>query len=110
MIPEIRKKFNTEFSQAVYEKMLDDLDSQFGYKIDFRIAETPIFLPKSFRQEVINAAETILSFVRSDEYLAISHKAIPQGMKVWGETTHPELMAFDFAICKDENGNLIPQL
>ena len=45
MIKSLREKYNAEFKQEEYEAFLKDIDSYFDRKVDFKIAETPIFLP-----------------------------------------------------------------
>ncbi len=110
MIKQFRKKYNSEFSDERYRKFLNELDSAHNTKIDFRIAETPIFLPKSFKNEIIKASDVILNYIFSDEYLKISLNAIPENMNVPGDPGYPDMLALDFAICKDSDGNLIPQL
>ncbi|HEY3250475.1 MAG TPA: hypothetical protein VGK25_05100 [Ignavibacteria bacterium] len=110
MIPEIRKKFNAEWSEEKYKAFLDDLNSAFGFPIDFRIAETPIFISKEFKEEILNAVKIITDYLWSDEYKRISLTAIPKGMEVPNDPGYPAMLALDFAICRDSNGEFIPQL
>ncbi len=110
MISDLREKYNSEFSEEKYKSLVKDLDSEFNQKIDFRIAETPIFLPKELLKEILNAAEDIVSQLQSVEFKEYSKSALPGGLEVPNEDDHPSLLAIDFAICKDEKGNLIPQL
>lgn len=110
MIPDLRKKYNSEFSEERYKNFLSDLDSTFGYHIGFRIAETPIFLPSSFKNELIKAGNEIVDFIQSQGYLKKSVRAIPENLFVKNEDSHPQVLAVDFAVCKDESGNLFPQL
>lgn len=110
MISELREKFNSEFSTEKYIDFIKDLDSAFNQKIDFRIAETPIFLPKELLNEIINASDEILTALQSKEFREYSKNALPKQLAVPNEDDHPALLAIDFAICKDKNGNLIPQL
>ena len=104
------KKYNFEFSEEKYNKFLKDLDSVHGLHIDFRIGESPVFLPKSFKDELIKASEEIIDYIWTDEYQKISLNAIPKGMNVLGDPGFPHMLALDYAICKDAAGNLIPQL
>jgi hypothetical protein len=46
MIPEIRAKYNQSFSQETYQAFLNDLHTQFNHVPGFRIAETPVFIPR----------------------------------------------------------------
>lgn len=110
MIPELRKAFNSEFTDRKYKAFLNDLDSQFGYHIDFRIAETPIFLPGSLVNELIAAGDIILKYIRSKDFVSHSKNAIPTGLDVPNEDEHTKVIAIDFAICLDEKGNPFPQL
>ncbi|HQY51315.1 MAG TPA: hypothetical protein PLD63_03005 [Ignavibacteria bacterium] len=110
MIKSYREKYNSEFSNENYKSMVEELDSAFGTKIDFKIAETPIFLPDEFRDELIKASDEIVRMLQSDEFKEYSKKALPDNVAVPNEDEHPSLLAIDFAVCKDENGKLIPQL
>jgi len=110
LIPEVRKKFNAGWSEEKYKKLLHDLNNYFGFEIDFRIAETPIFISKEFKDEILKAVEAITSFLWSDEYVRASISAIPEGMEVPNDPGYPAMLAIDFAICRDGNGKFIPQL
>ncbi len=110
MIKAYREKFNTSFDQKKYEAMVSDLNSAFHSKIDFKIAETPIFLTDEFRDELIKASDEIVSILQTDAFREYSKKALPDNLAVPNEDEHPSLLAIDFALCKDENGKMIPQL
>ncbi len=86
------------------------MDSEFNYHIDFRIAETPIFLPKYLMNEIMNASDEITKALESKEFKEYSKGGLPKQLEVPNEDEHTSLLAVDFAICKDENGNFIPQL
>lgn len=110
MIPKLRDKFNSEFTEERYNAFTKDLDDANNYHIDFRIAETPIFLPEDLMKELRSASEEIIDALQSDAFKEYSVKACPEGLKVPNEDEHTSLIAIDFAVCKDDNGNLIPQL
>jgi hypothetical protein len=110
MIPEIRKKFNAEWSEEKYKSLLHDLNTEFDFYIDFRIAESPIFIPKDLKEKILDAVEVITSYLWSDDYKKLSLDAIPKGLEVPGDPGYSALLALDFAICKDSAGNFIPQL
>ena len=82
MIKEIRNKYNSEITDEIYNSFVKSLNYEAGYKIEFRIAETPIFLPKSFKYEVLKASENILSYLHSESFKITSQNAIPAGMAV----------------------------
>jgi hypothetical protein len=110
MVPEIRKKYNEEFTQEKYEAFVKDLNDYLGIPIEFRVAETPIFIGREFKDEILKAADMITSYLMSDEYMKLSMDAIPKGMEVPNDPGYPAMLAIDFAICKDENGKPIPKL
>lgn len=110
MIPELREKFNSGFTEKKYTSLIKDLDSEFNTKIDFRIAETPIFLPKELLNEILAGANDLVTALQTKEFKEYSKKALPDGLAVPNEDEHPALLAIDFAICKDDEGNFIPQL
>ncbi|HEX2787284.1 MAG TPA: hypothetical protein VHP32_05200 [Ignavibacteria bacterium] len=110
MIPELRKKYNAEFTYEKYKKFLEALDKEFDTEIEFRISETPVFITPKFKNELIKAADDILNFLQSDKFKEISKKAIPPGLEVPNESAHTDVLAIDFAVGLDKNGNYIPQL
>lgn len=110
MVPEIRKKYNAEFTPEKYDAFLKDINTAYSFPVEFRIAETPIFIGKEFKNEILNAVDVITSYLMSDEYQKISMNAIPKGMEVPNDPGYPAMMAIDFAICKDDAGKFIPKL
>src|SRR5690349_9763131 len=110
MIPELRQQYNKNFTEEKYKAYIDGLNSVFGGHLDFRIAETPVFVPKWFTQKILDACEAILDVITKPEYLKESDRSIPPHLKVPGENSHPEFIAFDFGICTNEKGQLEPRL
>ena len=110
MVPAIRKKFNSEFSQIVYESFLRDLHSKHPGAIEFRIAETPVFVPLDFGTKVIDACEHIVDMILQPGFKELTDRAIPKGENVPGENDHSHFIAFDFGICENAKGELEPQL
>lgn len=110
MVPAIRKKFNSEFSQIVYESFLKDLHSKHPGAIEFRIAETPVFVPLDFGTKVIDACEHIVDMILQPGFKELTDRAIPMGENVPGENDHSHFIAFDFGICENAKGELEPQL
>ena len=110
MIPELRKKFNSQFSHSVYEKYIAELNSILIYPVDFRVSETPLFLSHELSLELQAACDDILRQLRTDEFKEYSKFAAPEQMRLPNEDEHPQLLQIDFAICKDDSGNYFPQL
>ncbi|MCW3073745.1 MAG: hypothetical protein JWP69_814 [Flaviaesturariibacter sp.] len=110
MIPELRKKYNAEFTQEKYEAFTNAFESIYPSQLDFRVAETPLFVPKVFTQQMLDACESIIDVITKPEYVAQSKTAIPAHLEVPAEDAHPHFIAFDFGICRNEAGEIEPQL
>jgi hypothetical protein len=110
LIKRLREKYNSEFSEERYMIFLKDIDSAFGQKVEFRIAETPVFLPSIVKEALLEAAGEVLSYLQSDNFKKTSSDAIPAGLEVPGMDSHSAVLALDFALCKNENGDVLPQL
>lgn len=110
MIPELREEFNKNFTEKKYKEFLKDLNSKHPGDIVFRVAETPIFVPKDFTNKMIGACETIVDFIKDPGFKKLTDRAIPAGENVPGENDHSHFIAFDFGICENEKGELEPQL
>lgn len=100
MIPEIRKKFNNDFSEKVYHNFLDDLNSVLKYPTDFRVCETPLFLSHELTTDLIKACDDVLSQIQSIDFVKKSEAAIPENLKVPNDFEHPPFLQLDFAITK----------
>jgi hypothetical protein len=110
MIPEIRDQFNNNFSERKYQDFLADLDSKHPGEIDFRVAETPVFVSKSFAKKMMDACEVIVDIITEPGFKKLTENAIPEGEKVPDENDHTDFIAFDFGVCENEDGDLEPQL
>ena len=101
MIPEIRKKFNADFSEKIYQEFLDDLNSVLKYPTDFRVCETPLFLSRELTSELVKACDDVIAQLQKEEFLKKSEAAIPQHLKVPNDFEHPPFFQIDFAITKN---------
>lgn len=109
MIPKYREQFNQEFSQEKYQHFKEVLKQKSGLEPAFRISESPIFLTKEFEGKLIDACESIIDQIKalSSETL---EKAIPENCKVPNDTKQPHFLTIDFGICKNDKGEIEPQL
>lgn len=110
MVPEIRRAYNAAFTQERYLGMLRDLEAEVGFPIDFRVSETPLFLTEAVTGELRRAAWEILDTVSSEGYLRQAERAVPPGLAVPGEDSHPVFFQVDFALALDESGAVVPRL
>jgi hypothetical protein len=110
MIPELRSAFNQAFTQQKYQDFLKDLDSKHPGAIEFRVAETPVFVPKQFTQQLIDACESIVDVITDPSFKKMTDRSIPTTDLVQGENNHTHMIAFDFGVCINDEGKLEPQL
>jgi hypothetical protein len=110
MIPHLRKIFNESFTGEKYQVFLNDLNAKHPGAIEFRVAETPVFVPDDFRDKMISACESIVDIVTAPDFKNESDTAIPAADFVLGNETHPHFIAFDFGVCINEKKELEPQL
>jgi hypothetical protein len=110
MIPAIRKAYNESFTKEKYEAFLLELNAAHPGQLDFRVAETPIFVPKDFTDKILDACESIVDIIADPQFKERSKNAIPENLRVPRENEHTHFIAFDFGICINEAGEYEPQL
>ena len=110
MIDSARKAYNRSFSEEKYQAFLNHLNAAFNYKIPFRVAESPVFIDKTFAQKINEASNEIIDFLVRPDFKELTEGAIPKSLYVPNETDHTLFLALDYAVVKSESGDLIPQL
>ncbi len=110
MIPHLRKLFNESFTEEKYKSFLNDLDKKHPGAIEFRVAETPVFVPQDFKEKMISACESIVDIILAPGFAEASAKAIPSNDFIPGKELHPQFIAFDFGVCLGNDNTLEPQL
>jgi hypothetical protein len=109
MISIYREYFNQNFSTAKYTEFLALLTRNYP-SLSAKLSETPVFIPPDLREQLIAAGEEIIKFICQPDFKMLTADAIPEEWYVPNENDHPHFMAFDFGICKDEDGRLVPRL
>lgn len=110
MVPELRERFNQEFTTERYDSFVEDLQNSFERSLGFRVCETPLFLPDRVCRKLADAAEAIGRQITDPEFQAPLDRAIPLGMRVPNENPHTDFLQIDFALTQDESGEVVPQL
>jgi hypothetical protein len=111
LIPELRERFNQEFSPDRYVSLLDLLERRCGARVGFRVAETPIFAPLTLLEAMATAgADLARVLINSPAYLAAARQAIPPEYRVAGEMAHPNFLTADFGLVRTTSGDLVPKL
>jgi hypothetical protein len=105
-----RKLFNDAFSTSTYQAYLDDIDNAFPGALDFRSAESPVFVPAYFTDAMLQTCEEIIDVITDPRFKEMTERSIPTALRVPGENQHTHFIAFDFGICEGDNGLHKPQL
>jgi hypothetical protein len=106
----IRTSFNKNFTHEKYVRLLKKLDDATAHKVEFRVAETPIFLTDDFKNKLISAGNDIIKTILQPDFKRLTERAIPEKWNVANENDHPHFIALDFGVCKDEQDNIVPKL
>ena len=110
MIPELRRAFNESFDERRYRRFLERLDHRCRTKIPFRIAETPLFVPRDLQRQCEEAAVALALQVHRPEYLRASDATLEPRYTVANQDERSTFLTVDFAMAVDESGGIAPRL
>ena len=108
MQKELREAFNSQFTEEKYQAYLQQIEGLHPGALEFRNAETPIYVPKDFKQKMLNACEEIIDVIVQPDFKQLTDRATPKNIFVPNESAHADFVVFDFGICEDEKGGLDP--
>lgn len=109
MISAVRQTYNQQFSEEKYRRFIDDLNRLYHREITFRVAETPVFIPRDFEAMLRKASGEIVDFLVHPDFKSLTEKAIPDNLRVPNETDHTHFLALDFGVV-DVAGKAEPRL
>ncbi len=110
MVTSLRQSFNENFTTEQFNAFLRALDAPYPGAIEFRIAETPVFIPKTFSRKITEACDYIVDLLIDPGFAKLTERSIPKDEYVPNENDHAHMIAFDFGICINEQNELEPQL
>jgi len=105
-----RELFNKAFTPALYERVRRDLPTRLGAEFEFRLAETPVFLPRDLGDRLTTAANEIVDQLSLPDRLSAMKRAIPPKWDTPGMDSLPSFTQVDFAVVRDSDGTLVPKL
>jgi hypothetical protein len=109
MITKYRELFNAQFTEKKYQEFKDDIASDFNYLPTFRLAETPFFISKELKEQLIEGCNDVIAFIQKDDFISLTNKSLELNHKVPNEDDHTTFLAIDFGIC-EEDSQIIPKL
>jgi len=111
VIPELRRRFNENWTPQLYAEFLRDIDIRVGAHVQFRLSETPVFLPKPLLDKMVRYGRELYEQLAAHPgYRKDSEAAIPAQFRVPNEPEHPLFVQADFGLIREEDGALEPKL
>jgi hypothetical protein len=104
-----RLPFNAAFTPERYEWYQRELSRRLDCVFEFRLAESPVFLPDDFKAKIVDAAQAIMTQLSEPSHLEAMKRAIPERWDTPGMDGLPSFTQVDFAAVR-ENGVLVPKL
>lgn len=110
MIPLYRKQFNAEFNETKYQAYLNYINGLYPNSVDFRIAETPLFLTAAFKTQLLEVGEYVCAQILAGDFIAKTEKSLQNTKSTPNEKGLPECMVMDFAIANNNQNEMAPAL
>ncbi len=109
MISKYRQLFNDSFTAQKYQDFQDDIAADFQYMPTFRMAETPFFISKELKAQLLDGCADVIKLIKQDNFKQLTEKSLELNTKVPNEDEHTTFLAIDFGIC-EEGGKILPKL
>lgn len=104
-----RTLFNSQFTPELYDFYQRELSARLDTDFEFRLAESPLFLPEDFKQKAVESATAIVGQLSDPALIERMKAAIPERWNTPGMDALPHFSQVDFAVVR-ENGELVPKL
>jgi hypothetical protein len=111
MLQPHRDRFNAHFAPAKYEDLLGRLSRRCRTNIEFRVAETPCFFPKSLISELAQTGAALThQLLDNPAYMQASEQCVPAQYRMPNDNPRPNFMTVDFGLVRNSDGTLSPRL
>lgn len=108
MIPELRQRFNREYTPEKYRAFLERVQAGCGMTPPFRHCETPCFFPAEVMAKMADyGREMLLSLVGDDAYVAAAAETVPEPYRVANPDAKPLFAQVDFGLTADGEPHLV---
>ena len=105
MIPHLRARFNREFTPARYEAFKAELERRVGAPVEFRLSETPCFLPATLVGGLIDAAKILIAqLLDNPQYLDAARAVVPPDCLPASGEDRPTFLQVDFGFVSGPDG------
>ncbi len=111
MVPALREEFNRNFTTTKYQNLLQSLDKISETHIEYRVSETPCFVPKPLVDQMSDyGRDLILQLANNPTYRKLSDVSVPAKYNVANESRRPMWVAVDFGLVRGRDGEVEPKL
>jgi hypothetical protein len=106
----LRQAFNAAYSPDNYRRFLDRIEGRLGEKIPFRVAESPLFLPRELRHRLERSAREIVDLICNPALIKTMTRAVPAALDAPNIDELSNCIQVDFAITREADGSLTGKL
>lgn len=110
VLPAVRHLFNavafTEEKHAEFMRLLTERNGE----VPLKVSETPVFLPCDLVEEMIQNSIDIVGLCYQPEIREKLYPRVPEDFRLQNPPDHPAFLLVDYALVKDENGDIVPKL
>lgn len=111
MIADQRSSALSTYSPERYANLLRNLEERCGAAVEFRVAETPVFLPRALRDRMANlGVEVTRELINDAPYIERARASIPAALRFAGETNRPHFLAAEFGFVREADGSVAPRM
>jgi hypothetical protein len=110
MIPDIRARYNRTFKEETYQTFLQDLHHTFDHVPGFRIAETPVFIPRQLKDKIFEACHQITNAIVQPGFKHLTEQSLTDDLRVPNEDAHTTFLQMDYGLVEGPNGEVVPRL
>ncbi|MFO0558793.1 MAG: hypothetical protein U0269_12320 [Polyangiales bacterium] len=106
MQSDYRRAFNAHYTPDFYRRYMARIEKIVGCEVPFRVAETPFFIPTKLRNRLEEHARAIVKEICDPALIRDHNHGIPAHYNVPRMDSVAHCIQVDFAIVRDENGEL----
>ncbi len=107
MIPDLRARFNEQYSDEQYRAFVEDMTRRVGCPIEFRLSETPCFFPRVLMDSLVEASEVMVSqLLGNAEYRAAADVMVPDRFRLARGEQFPTCVQVDFGLVSQPDGRV----
>jgi hypothetical protein len=110
MIPFYRNQFNEAFSETKYQQYLNYINALYPNAVNFRIAETPVFLSEKFKTQLLEVGNYVCSQIGTADFTSITEKSLQNLSIIPNEKGLPKCIVMDFAVAHNDQNEIVPAL